>query len=201
MVRMWRNYGFLSRSVETEDGGCPQSKLGADSRGSADKRTWKDKRMIPHGDRSWQRTTSWIRRMLVAAAVITAAPASGQTAGGWLDIRPHTVGDDPVQVERDKLPKDVSEMETQPQTPRAIQLYEASYQPRDFCAGARFMHKPLYFEDQQLERYGVSPGLLGHVPPLRAGAHFLGSFLLLPAKALKTPPHRMVPSACTCNWR
>ena len=47
-------------------------------------------------------------------------------------------------------------------------------------------HKPLYFEDVQLERYGHS--WLPDVQPLMSGAHFFGSVAILPYKmGLETP--------------
>jgi hypothetical protein len=47
-------------------------------------------------------------------------------------------------------------------------------------------HKPLYFEDVQLERYGHS--WLPDVQPLVSGAHFFGSVAILPYKmGLETP--------------
>lgn len=198
--------------------------------------------MNRHGNRTQQPMTSWAGGMLVAWAVVAAAPAYSQSAGtrtpsnellfvaqdvpaaapqpdhfpvrlaaevlplgksassrSWLDIRPYTIGDHPDKVERGTLPEDISKMEAPPQTPRAVQLYESSFQPQDFCASFRFWHRPLYFEDRKLERYGISPGFLGHVPPVRSGVHFLGSFSLLPVRAWQTPPHRMVPTPCNCR--
>lgn len=47
-------------------------------------------------------------------------------------------------------------------------------------------HKPLYFEDEALERYGHSWG--PYVQPLVSGAHFFGTLPVLPYKmGLKTP--------------
>jgi hypothetical protein len=48
-------------------------------------------------------------------------------------------------------------------------------------------HKPLYFEDEQLERYGHSAGPL--IQPVLSGAHFFGSVLILPYQMGMYPPN------------
>jgi hypothetical protein len=51
-------------------------------------------------------------------------------------------------------------------------------------------HKPLYFENVQLERYGHSAGpVLG---PIRATGHFFGSVLLFPYHTAINPPNECV---------
>lgn len=51
---------------------------------------------------------------------------------------------------------------------------------------AALCHKPLYFEQVQLERYGHSWG--PYVQPIMSGAHFFGTIPILPYKmGLKTP--------------
>jgi len=47
-------------------------------------------------------------------------------------------------------------------------------------------HKPLYFEDVELERYGHAAG--PWVQPLLSGAHFFGDVLLLPYNTSLNPP-------------
>lgn len=47
-------------------------------------------------------------------------------------------------------------------------------------------HKPLYFEQVQLERYGHSFG--PHLQPVVSGAHFFGSLIVLPYQMGLTPP-------------
>lgn len=51
-------------------------------------------------------------------------------------------------------------------------------------------HKPLYFEDVQLERYGHSWNPI--VQPFVSGAHFFASVPLLPYKMGLKPPHECV---------
>jgi hypothetical protein len=51
-------------------------------------------------------------------------------------------------------------------------------------------HKPLYFEQRGLERYGHSVGPIAQ--PLLSGAHFFGTFFVLPYKAGINPPHECV---------
>jgi hypothetical protein len=48
-------------------------------------------------------------------------------------------------------------------------------------------HKPLYFEDVQLERYGHTAGPL--VQPVASFAHFFGNIAILPYKMGINPPH------------
>jgi hypothetical protein len=48
-------------------------------------------------------------------------------------------------------------------------------------------HKPLYFEDVQLERYGHTRGPI--VQPFVSGAHFFANVALLPYKMGINPPH------------
>lgn len=47
-------------------------------------------------------------------------------------------------------------------------------------------HKPLYFEEAQLERYGHTAGRIRQ--PLLSGAHFFGSMILLPYQMAISPP-------------
>ena len=48
-------------------------------------------------------------------------------------------------------------------------------------------HKPLYFEEPGIERYGHSAGPI--LQPVLSGAHFFGSVLLLPSKVGLNPPN------------
>ncbi|QDT70213.1 hypothetical protein MalM25_31590 [Planctomycetes bacterium MalM25] len=66
------------------------------------------------------------------------------------------------------------------------------FTPRSWCEitymwkASGLCHKPLYFEDVQLERYGHSWGPI--VQPIISGAHFFGTLPVLPYKmGLKTP--------------
>lgn len=50
-------------------------------------------------------------------------------------------------------------------------------------------HKPLYFEEVALERYGHSMGVL---QPIVSGAHFFGTIPILPYKMGLTPPQECI---------
>ncbi len=70
---------------------------------------------------------------------------------------------------------------------------DADYIARDFtmCTftwkASGVCHKPLYFEEMQLERYGHSAGPLAQ--PLLSGAHFFASVALLPYNMGVYPPN------------
>lgn len=76
--------------------------------------------------------------------------------------------------------------------PFECSLDTGEYEPRNW-SGITYMwkasalcHKPLYFEDVQLERYGHSWGW--HVQPLVSAAHFFTTVPILPYKmGLETP--------------
>ncbi len=85
---------------------------------------------------------------------------------------------------------------TEPQPgelPRNCEIKEQVFQPRlwaettVFWKASGLCHKPLYFEDVHLERYGHSWGPF--VQPVMSGAHFFGNTLLLPYKMGMYPPH------------
>ncbi len=58
--------------------------------------------------------------------------------------------------------------------------------PTGYCwCTPSFCHKPLYFEQPNLERYGMGPGPL--MAPVYSSAHFFGSIVLLPAKVAYRP--------------
>lgn len=76
--------------------------------------------------------------------------------------------------------------------PHECSVSTGSLQPRQWCEitynwkAAAICHKPLYFEQVQLERYGHSWGPF--VQPIMSGAHFFGSIPILPYKmGIRTP--------------
>lgn len=77
--------------------------------------------------------------------------------------------------------------------PRDCKLDERQLEPRHWAQttflwkASALCHKPLYFEDKHLERYGHSWGPL--LQPVMSGAHFFGNVLALPYKAGMDPPH------------
>ena len=76
--------------------------------------------------------------------------------------------------------------------PRDCPLGDAVFQPRAFApltyawTASGLCHKPLYFEDAQLERYGHMWGPL--LQPLMSGAHFFLTVPILPYKMGLEPP-------------
>jgi hypothetical protein len=77
--------------------------------------------------------------------------------------------------------------------PTDCTLGNEAFQGRQFAAGtmtwkaSALCHKPLYFEDVQLERYGHTRGPF--VQPFVSGAHFFANVALLPYKMGINPPH------------
>jgi hypothetical protein len=72
-------------------------------------------------------------------------------------------------------------------------LEQVEYRPRAWAAStfvwkaSALCHKPTYFEDEHLERYGHSHGPL--LQPFISAGHFFGTFPVLPYKMGLTPPH------------
>ena len=72
-------------------------------------------------------------------------------------------------------------------------LEQSGYRPRSWVAStfvwkaSALCHKPTYFEDEHLERYGHSFGPI--VQPVVSAGHFFGTFPLLPYKMGLTPPN------------
>jgi hypothetical protein len=66
-----------------------------------------------------------------------------------------------------------------------------AWQPTTFTwIASSLCHKPLYFEDVQLERYGHSAGPLKQ--PVLSAAHFFGSAIFLPYKIGLHPPNECI---------
>jgi len=76
--------------------------------------------------------------------------------------------------------------------PKECPIERETYQPRDFAMttftwkASSLCHKPLYFEDVQLERYGHSWG--PYLQPFVSGAHFFATVPILPYKMGMYPP-------------
>jgi len=76
--------------------------------------------------------------------------------------------------------------------PRECGLGDSTYEPRTWApttfawTASGLCHKPLYFEQVHLERYGHSCG--PYVQPLVSGAHFFLTVPILPYKMGLTPP-------------
>ena len=84
----------------------------------------------------------------------------------------------------------------QGQFPPECTLGDPQYQPRQFCAttytwkATGLCHKPLYFEEMALERYGHTWGPF--VQPVVSAAHFWGSVLVLPYEMGTHPPQECI---------
>ena len=80
--------------------------------------------------------------------------------------------------------------------PCECRLEGETFQPRRFASttmtwkAAGYCHKPLYFEDWELERYGHSRGMF--LDPFIAGAHFFVTLPILPYKAGMQAPWECV---------
>jgi len=70
------------------------------------------------------------------------------------------------------------------EVPHDCQLSDTAFEPRNWeCSdfvwtASGLCHKPLYFEERHLERYGHSTS--PYTQPLLSGAHFYGSVVMLP---------------------
>lgn len=58
-----------------------------------------------------------------------------------------------------------------------------------FWTAPNLGHRPLYFEQRYVERYGYS---FGRLQPIASGAQFFGTVPLLPWKMLQDPPRRFL---------
>ena len=76
-----------------------------------------------------------------------------------------------------------------PSPVRGAQMNEQGsfeWTPTGYCwCTPSFCHKPLYFEQPNMERYGMGPGPI--LAPVYSSAHFFGSAVLLPAKVAYRP--------------
>ena len=95
-----------------------------------------------------------------------------------LDIRPEE-GELPKDLAAAKF-LDVGEVRHPAGTNRPWPLYEFWWEAPAVC------HRPLYFEEVNLERYGYSHGL---IQPILSGAHFFGKVPALPY-LMTAEPHR-----------
>ncbi len=79
------------------------------------------------------------------------------------------------------------------QVPTECSLGDERFRPRDFepvvftWTASGLCHKPLYFEERQLERYGHTTGPF--TEPVLSGAHFFLNVAVLPYKMGMNPPN------------
>ncbi len=96
------------------------------------------------------------------------------------------------KVELDIAPKVPADQ----QIPGECTLGDAQFAPRDWPGitytwkASALCHKPLYFEEPQLERYGHSRGPI--IDPLFSAAHFFVCVPLLPYSMGVEPPHECI---------
>ncbi|MCA9134158.1 MAG: hypothetical protein KDA45_13415 [Planctomycetales bacterium] len=125
------------------------------------------------------------------------AGGSGEVSTPWLDIRPRILEKaNRSLVPAAALPEDASHLPAATSVSLATAPHVAHLRAADFCAAAAFCHDPLYFEDHCLERHGQTHGLLGHVPGVHSGLHFMKQTAMLPLNVLREPPWRGVRSSC-----
>ncbi|WP_182871091.1 hypothetical protein [Stieleria mannarensis] len=118
-----------------------------------------------------------------------------QSGGAWLDIRPRGIGPFSRELVADAdLPDDTSGLAQEEAIPQLVMLHRADLNMRDFWGGASFCHRPLYFEDNRLERYGAIRGPLCRAPALHSGLHFAWKAGVLPVSAAIDPPCNCVRS-------
>jgi hypothetical protein len=130
-------------------------------------------------------------------------PANGKKKGGGslgpsLSPRPTEI-EEPCPSPKDLKP--VHELNTnitppEGELPRDCPLGNDTFRPRKFLpitytwTASGLCHKPLYFEDVQLERYGHMAG--PWVQPLASGAHFFMTIPILPYKMGLEPPNECI---------
>lgn len=118
-----------------------------------------------------------------------------RTTPQWLDIRPKLVDTEQVQlVPKHAVPNDESGLVEIDPIATLCNHHASELNLRDFYRGATFCHRPLYFEDRSLERFGSIGCALKQCPPVHATLHFGFSVLALPAKAVIRRPWNHVPS-------
>lgn len=115
-------------------------------------------------------------------------------SGGWLDIRPREIDGDGAIVPTDQLPEDTSELAPEETIASLVGLHHADLQLTDIWSGASFCHRPLYFEDARLERYGCISGPLDRWPSVHSAIHFGWKTGVLPIRMAMERPRSCVKS-------
>lgn len=99
------------------------------------------------------------------------------------DLKPITEITDDISAEGIEFPPECT-LGDMPYAPRQWAMMTYTWKAPGLC------HKPLYFEDVALERYGHSYGPF--VQPLISGAHFFATLPILPYKMGLEPPGECV---------
>lgn len=115
-----------------------------------------------------------------------------------VDIRPRNLAQSGgAIVDAADLPQDTSGLLPQDPIPHLVSFHRADVDMRDLWPSASFCHRPLYFEDQRLERYGVIAGPLHRFPSVHSGLHFAWKAGMLPVSMTIDPPWKCMQSGCT----
>jgi hypothetical protein len=114
------------------------------------------------------------------------------------DIRPRTTDEHKQLVPDDKLPFNCAKLKPVQQHAMNINLSCDTCYPGycDLLSMARFCHKPLYFNDDCLERCGVESCCC---QPCASALCFYGGALLMPVRAFCVCPCSCVPSGGCCR--
>jgi hypothetical protein len=96
-----------------------------------------------------------------------------------LNIAPHTKGD---------LPPNLAQQNMRGEAPHVLQ--DRPYEPWNYYwTATAFAHRPLYFEQVNVERYGHNAGCL---QPVFSAAHFFGTIPILPYKIGQDHPNECI---------
>ncbi len=96
-----------------------------------------------------------------------------------------------IRMDEDRVPQNVARAAFQKIEPQFQPLgYSRAWAPHEFAwVAPALCHRPLYFEDENLERYGHHFGLL---QPAVSAAHFFGRVPVIPYMRGARSPHECV---------
>ena len=101
-----------------------------------------------------------------------------------------------AQIAREKILPVMSEYDKSGEFPRDCPMGRGAFEPRAWAPttytwkASGLCHKPLYFEDVHLERYGHSWG--PYIQQVFSGAHFFLTVPILPYKMGLYPPNECI---------
>ncbi len=133
---------------------------------------------------------STVEEVKTPAAEKTSPAAKGSPAEFDLDSRPIGSLTTNIQCQQGDLPQDVAQARLQAMRDRPYnELVDREWERLCYLWEAPALrHKPLYFEELNLERYGYCWPGLHVVQPALSGAQFFATFPLLPYKMWCEPP-------------
>ncbi|MCC9603438.1 hypothetical protein LOC67_23055 [Stieleria sp. JC731] len=122
-------------------------------------------------------------------AVVGAEKANPNVSNQWLDIRPRNIESEQQElIATEELPQDDSELPVVNSIQHIYTAARSDFVLRDFMWSGTFCHRPLYFEDPYLERYGMATGCLHRVPAVQSAANISWKTTLLPVSLAFDPP-------------